>query len=389
MWDSTLVAAGLRREAELLICCAAPAETAGRVEQIRRLSGEGLDWDYLLGLAEAHALTPLLYWRLKSHRPEAIPAQLAERFGSNTRNSVLLTGALLELLDLFEGEGIRALPYKGPTLAMAAYGNLALRKFLDLDLLIHREDALRARRLLMENGYYSELELRPRREKAYLKAYDEFGLIGPDGRPLVELHWAVTPYYFSVSLDIDQFWRRAGLVNLGRRVTPTLGDEDLLLALCLHATKHCWTRLSMVCDIAWLIAAGKVGWDELLERARRAGSLRMALLGTGLAAHFFEAPVPEKIARQIADDNAVQALLTKVAAELFDSGAREGAIARAGVFHMRARERWLDKARYFARLAATPGIEDWEFADLPAGLDFLYPLLRVPRLLRKYWMRVP
>ena len=67
----------------------------------------------------------------------------------------------------------------------------------------------------------------------------------------------------------------------------------------------------------------------------------------------------------------------------------QGAIARAGSFHMRARERWSDKARYFVRLAITPGVEDWQFAELPGGLDFLYPALRVPRLLRKYWMRVP
>jgi Uncharacterised nucleotidyltransferase len=45
-----------------------------------------------------------------------------------------MTGSLLQVVDLFSREGIPVLPFKGPTLAMAAYRNLALREFVDLDL---------------------------------------------------------------------------------------------------------------------------------------------------------------------------------------------------------------------------------------------------------------
>ena len=125
-----------RPETELLLCCASPAGGEQRTERVRVLSGQPLDWQYLLDSAAAHAVTPLLYWGLKAVRPETIPASLAESFQHNTRNSVQLTAELFQVMDLFAREGIQVLPFKGPTLAIAAYGNLALRQFIDLELLV-------------------------------------------------------------------------------------------------------------------------------------------------------------------------------------------------------------------------------------------------------------
>jgi hypothetical protein len=385
-------------ETELLLCCASPEGTARRAERIRALSGQTLDWQSLLRMATAHALAPLLYWELKAIRPETIPAALAQSFQDNTRNSMHLTGELCQLIELFSRQGIRVLPFKGPTLAVAAYGNLALRQFQDLDLLVRKEDALRARQILLGNGYRAELQLNAKWEQAYLRTYDEFGLLGLDGRPLVELHWGVTPRYFSVPLDIAPFWDRTASVALGSREIPALCAEDLLLALCLHGTKHCWSHLSMVSDVAWLIARRNIRWDEVLERARQLGSLRMVLLGAELAGGLLEVSLPDSVTQGIAADRGARSVAAQVTARVLQSQGEEGAvqseaaaggILRAGSFHMGARERWQDRVRYSFRLATTAGVEDWQSVDLPSSMAFVYSLLRFPRLLRKYWMRVP
>ena len=383
-----------RSETELLLRCASPPGSANRAERIRVLSSQALDWQYLLRMAEAHALTPLLYWGLKPIRPEAIPTSLAQSFQENTRNSLYLAAELFQLVELFAREGIRVLPLKGPTLAAAAYGNIVLRQFVDLDLLVRKEDALQARSVLLKNGYTSILQLNAKWEAAYLHAYDELGLRGPDGHPLVELHWAVTPRYFSVPLDIGQFWERATSVNLGSREITALGAEDLLLVLCLHAAKHCWSRLSMVSDVAWLMRACDIHWNEVLDRARRLGCLRIVLLGAELAAKLLEIPLPPAVGRSSPADLGVQTLTAQIVQRLLQSPSSEGSagsllrnILGAGSLHLRAREHWQDRIRYFVRLATTVGVEDWEFVDLPSSLAFLYPMLRFPRLLRKYWIR--
>jgi hypothetical protein len=378
----------LTREALLLVLCASPA--SNQEEKICALANENMDWELLLRLARAHAVTQLLFWRLKSAGLPKLPAALEAAFHENVRHNLWLTRELLQLHELFRCEEIPLLPFKGPTLALAAYGNLALRQFVDLDLLVPKSDALRARDLLLANGYRSTLHLSPRREQDYLDVYDEFVLCSGDGRCLVELHWAILPRKFCVSLETSAIWGRAESICLGGSNLPTLGLEDLLLVLCLHGTKHCWSYLSLVADIAWLIASRpEVKWHVLLERARAIGSLRMVLLGLKLASSLLHAPLPESLLHEIKSDRAVGALATQVAMRLFSVGDQSGRILRAGNFHMKVRERWKDRALYLYRLTTTPGVEDWRIADLPQGLAFVYPLLRYPRLLGKYWLRVP
>jgi hypothetical protein len=54
---------------------------------------------------------------------------------------------------LLESYEIPAIAYKGPTLAVSAYGNLSLRQFGDLDILVQDRAYERARQLLIKQGF--------------------------------------------------------------------------------------------------------------------------------------------------------------------------------------------------------------------------------------------
>ena len=60
---------------------------------------------------------------------------------------------LSTLLRNFKAAGIPAIPYKGPALAATAYGNVGLRVFGDLDILIQKEDVPRAADMMTALGY--------------------------------------------------------------------------------------------------------------------------------------------------------------------------------------------------------------------------------------------
>ena len=281
-------------ETKLLIRCASPAEN--QLEDIYSLADGKLNWERLLCLAATHAVTPLLYWRLKAVCPHEIPIYLEAHFQQNVRNNLRLTGELLKLQQLFKREKIPLLPFKGPTLSIAAYGNLALRQFVDLDLLVPKMHALGARELLLATGYVTNLQLSRKREEVYLRVYDEFTMSSEDGYALVEIHWSILPYKYSLPLETSPFWDRAESICLGHREVPSLCTEDLLLVLCVHGAKHCWSHLGMIADVAWLIAKRPdVQWDTLLRRARTIGSLRMVLLGLHLAASILDAPIPQSL----------------------------------------------------------------------------------------------
>lgn len=360
----------LRPEVELLLLCASPVRNDARSARIPQLLNQALDWNYLEAFASSHRLAPLLHWELKS---------LDDGFRDNLKNSLLLTRELVHVLDMLESEGIPALPFKGPTLALAAYNNLALRSFCDLDILVRREDAWRVRDLLQAAGYQSKLHLKPGREAGYLTAYDEIVMYGPGGSPLLEIHWAFVPPHFSFNLGLPDCWPRRQRVSLGNRKLPALHPDDLLLVLCVHGSKHCWAHLGLICDVAWLLTKQPVDWPPFLDRTRNLGVHRMVLLGVALASKVFDVPLAVPLA-----DPAVQLLVEEIVETLFGAGHDETSIRANSSLHMRMRERRRDRWRYFLRLATRPGVEDWEMIDLPKPLSFLYPLLRYPRLALKY-----
>ena len=53
-----------------------------------------------------------------------------------TMSNLYLTQEMLKLLSAFRKKGIPAIPYKGPVLAQAVYGNVGLRQFGDLDITV-------------------------------------------------------------------------------------------------------------------------------------------------------------------------------------------------------------------------------------------------------------
>ena len=138
--------ATLHPEAELLVL-SARLRSSDKSGSARALIQPVCDWGYLLQAAQDHGVIPLLYRHLHEASPDVIPEEMLKRLRdeavANTRSNLALTRELFKLLDLFEAHDIYAIPYKGPVLASVAYGDIALRQFVDLDLIVHKRDVLR------------------------------------------------------------------------------------------------------------------------------------------------------------------------------------------------------------------------------------------------------
>src|SRR5208282_477844 len=109
-----------------------------------------------LRLAEHHGVLPLAARTLIEHArglPAEIERRLRSAYDANLRRSLWFTAELTRLMQHFEHQGIRLIPYKGPVLAESLYGDAALRSFSDLDFLISPEDFERAKQAIAEIGY--------------------------------------------------------------------------------------------------------------------------------------------------------------------------------------------------------------------------------------------
>ncbi len=373
-------------EIELLLACARVHLPPNKIEFVQELSRQALDWEQVPVLAERHRLVPLLYRHLDEVCPSSVPGKVLDALRVSSERTagrnLFLMWQLLELLDAFKAEGIEAIPFKGPALAVALYRNVALRPFDDLDLFVRKSDLPNIRAILTARGFRPVYTFSGRQDAHYQDSNCELCYLDEARRIAIDLHWGITPEYFSIFFEPQEWWERASVITLGDREVMALSPEDLLLYLCIHGAKHTWNRLLWLSDIAELIESSPtLRYDQVVERASARHLTRMLLLGVALSRDLLGVTLPESINAELARDQAIPLLVAGVKRALSENFDGSMDMVSASTFRMNARERVIDRVRYCVKLATIPTMNDWDWAPLPQWLFPLYYLLRPVRLL--------
>ena len=389
---------GIRPEAQLLLCCARTTLDEDTQKRAASLLSQELDWAYFLRLATRQRVVPLIQRSLSAAQfgaiPPAITAALAQQQDHIARRNFFLTGRLVGLLRTLDTGGIRAIAYKGPAIAAVAYGNISLRQFWDLDVLVDPRDYRRARELLLSRGGY-----RLRENYGW-----ECSLIDATGIVYVDLHRHIAPDVWPGSLWFDRLWKRRQHVASAGGI-PTLSAEDMLVVLSIQLRKDAWERkelrLSKICDIAELLRAWPtLDWNSVAAAARRVGCQRALSLGLTVARELLGAPVHHDLTHRV-DPAQIEPLIHYINHRLFadDTSVASSPMSYEG-FHFRIRERWRDRiyswySRPWVRhpvMHLRPSVKDRTMIALPAKLGFLYYLIRPIRVGRDYarsWFKGP
>lgn len=379
-----------RPENQLLLCCATLCDSPDRIIRIRNLTGTEIDWAYFLRTARRHRVMPLLYWNLKKVHFEAVPEgvvkELFNEYRINMIRNLFLSAKLFDLLDLFRANGISVIPYKGPTLSVLAYGDISLRHFVDLDFIVHRDDVIRAKRLLLSEGYAPEYFLPADQEAAYLQHECEYNFFDHRRKILVELHWDIVQKYFSCHFDVNRLWDDLKPVSLLGKQVMTVSPEQLVLILCLHhGAKHQWETLGWISDIAQLAGVcNESHWQKILNTVSNSGLERILFLGLYLAREMLGADLPDEINRKVMDDLTIPSLGAEVRKRIFTEAERAPGEAERFLFYIGMRENLKDKAAYCFRRLFTSTQSDWSFLRLPAPFFPFYRFLRPLRLVKKF-----
>jgi Uncharacterised nucleotidyltransferase len=394
-----LSSASDRVEVEVLLCCATSQIDSETADRLRNLLQESINWAKLIQMANQHKVMPLLYWTLNSNASELVPkpilAQLRHEFHMQTRRSLLLSGELVRLLNLFETQGIPSLPFKGPVLAAAAYNNLSLRQFSDLDILVRCCDLEKAKALFLAEGYrmkIERIEVTPEQEEMFVRSPDIHKIVREAAYPFIhaqkgivaELHWGIMPKYFSYPIDSEALWENLEFVSIANQKIPHCSPENTLLTLIGHGTKDCWKQLSRICDVAEFIRnRPQLNWTELIEQSTIKGGQRMLFLGLSLAHNLLGTSLPEEVWQKIKTEKEVDLLAKQCEQELFSESNHSFQDGSATRFHLSTRERLSDKIRYFLSIAIAPTTCDWLMLPLIKFPTFIYYLLRPIRLIKQ------
>jgi len=390
-------------EMELLLCCARTHLHKKTLQRIEVLLQQFIDWQCLIRAALMHGVGPLVYTSLRMICWEVIPksgqAELQSNFLANVQNSFFLTAELLKLLALFETHSISAVPFKGPTLAASVYGNLSLRQFGDLDILVHKEDIARAARLLVSQGYRSSAEDSDGFELdgddedvAYLEP-KYYVFVHPNRGVRVDLQWRITERYFSFSLHKDPLWERLVRVSVAGEPVRTFAPMDLLLTLCVHGSKHRWEKLKWMCDIAEVINTYKeeIEWGKIQREAYKRGIERMLGLGLFLAQEFLGTALPEEISKKVQGNLGAKSVAQQINERLFAEINEPPGDVQKIIFYLKTKDHWRDRLQFCFRYLSqcfsavvTPTSKERSVLPLPTPFWFLYYFFRPLRLTVKY-----
>lgn len=275
-----------------LLVCLGNASDSEKKEKLAGLTAE--EWHAVTAKADEHSLAPLLYshlTRLELPLPDSVGGWLKESYRRNWIRNATLYRELGRVLAPLQERGIPVIILKGAHLAACVYQDIGVRQMLDVDLLARQEDLATIDQVLVDRGF---------------EPFDRHRSIGQDncafayrlpGRGLdLEVHWAIVPLKYKLSIDMDGFWTRARSTRLLNISASVLSSEDLLLDLCVHAAKDSAARLSLkiLCDLNQLVhhVGAHMDWQMVSTQARDWGVAKPVYVFLRLARELLGTPLP-------------------------------------------------------------------------------------------------
>ncbi|HEY6660846.1 MAG TPA: nucleotidyltransferase family protein [Pyrinomonadaceae bacterium] len=377
-----------RPENELILFIACRELDDRQRAQLRWLLRQPLDWDYLLAIARAHGLLPLLQKHLSVVGGDLVPghflARLKRESVANSQTVLHLIGKQLRVYKLFKEHGIPIALFKGPLLSQMAYGEISLRQAGDIDLLISRPNFDQARGLLESLGYQMYPNLTPAQLASHLNYHCELQFMRDDWFTIVDFHWELAPRSFVFKVKAEDVLSRLQTVVLAGTQVETFSDEDLVLYQAMHGAKHLWRRLEWISALAEsLRSMSSINWKIIIDRATSARATRIFGLGLRLVQQFSDVNVPAHVLTTVDSDGAMEQMAAGIREQIFTTFGPADSTA-TNLYNLRVMDRKRDALISALRSIFVPTLPDWQTLALPAPLHSLYYAYRPLRLSRVY-----
>ena len=244
--------------------------------RVAELCAQVQEWDAFAAKAAEYFIAPLCLHHLGSLATEDVPKQARSALARQTLPLTLRTLRHAALQREFIEHHVRPLniPFaviKGRALAARYYPDISLRFARDLDVLVPARRIPELVIAAQKDGYrvYPERRLLSVDEAHILSRQSRVvTLVGSAGIP-IEVHAQLDKAGFL--LDHCAMLNRAETVDIDGVPTGILTTTDHFVYICLHHTKHFWSRLNWLADLDALIKAPDFDRDAVMVLARERG----------------------------------------------------------------------------------------------------------------------
>jgi hypothetical protein len=375
-------------------CCLWPPSPR-RDQAIRAEACPAIDWPRFLRVVKRQRVAGLAQQGLAGAgvaMPPEIARELTRRAAVIADLGLKYAAESVRLQRLFDQAGIPVLFFKGASLAMLAYGSLAVKHGKDIDLLVSPDKAGAALALLEDAGYRlwkPAPRLTGTQLREVLRYGKEIELIHRDSNLQVELHWRLVVNSLLLK-DVGLSTPRQEVALAPGQTIRTLGEEDLFAYLCVHGALHAWFRLKWLADFNALIA-GRSDADitRLYRHAQAKGAGLCAGQALLLCGRILQTRLPPALASELEGDRRLEKLAAiaqtmmigpDAGTEVYD---RPFGTARTLFAQFRLGQGWRYRLAH-ARLSFV-SIEDVFSYPLPEALRFLYPVMYFPLWLLRHF----
>lgn len=377
----------------LIICCQTEL-SENNIEFIQK-SLSSIDIQKLIPLAIQHGILPLVYKTIKHlHSSPLTPHsslkqllnELKVHYQSIVQRNMLMSAELIRIMKLLEENGIEALAFKGPALSQMAYGDITLRQYGDLDILINPKDLLSASQLLLTKGYESRVSLDYLHNQDFIRVNHDISFYK---KIPIELHWRLFEEQLLIQFNTNEIWTEQTSVSIQNHSISTLGIENLLVYLCMHGSKHAWERIEWITDIDRLIRTNPtLDWHTILKRASALNSEHLLLLGLSLSGSLFSTKLPSNV-QDLIINNAKVKHLSKIVFDYWDDDDFNDTGSKAyyrklSYFRMQMQESFWEKIKYFYHNIIQINSSDIEGLSPQKHSSLNYYIHRVKRIWDTY-----
>lgn len=378
----------LRVEDQLILYCSSNNLNPKLKDKISLLCDNDLNWDYIDYFTARHRLKPTLYYNLNSICPEKVSDDILNKlktfYQNNVHKNLLLTGELVNVMELLKNNGITAIAYKGPVLALQAYDNIGLREFGDIDLFIDKTNALNVKKIMLNHGYELYPSLNFKEDAYYLKFITEHSFINKNNGTIFEIKWKFEGDFISFPTNHDFISNKSYKQNINGFKLNTFSPESQIQVLCVHSAKHDWKKLSWICDIAEFIKRENIDWEEIIVSSKKLGIKRMIIVNLILARDLFNLNIPAEIKNEINKDSTATKIARNIKKQIFIEQKESLNLFEKFFLDFRKRESIFYGIKDCFNSFTKPGYRDFNDFPLPEPLFPLYHLIRPFLLLKRY-----
>jgi hypothetical protein len=339
--------------------------------------------DDTIATISRHGLIPLVYHTLRDLSsdidiPSTLLSKLQARYKLIAQKNMLMSAELIKIVKLLAKHDIKTIPFKGPSLAQLAYGDITLRVFGDLDILVEPNQIYDAGVILTKHNYICDVDISFLHNTKLLDISSDLGFRHQTNHTYVELHWKLFRKKLSIDfIDLNIFTNYTTL-DINKHQLQTLEINTLLIYLCIHGSKHMWERVGWIVDIDKLITQYDINWDLI----KNVNNKTPVYLGLYMSYKLYDTPIPKEILSHIQHHNKIKSLY-KQTIHLW-SNHIDNKMKFKFDYHAQLMDSKFEYYKYYFKTLFGITQDDILYKNLSEKYHILYIILRPIRLISKY-----